>query len=136
MRKALLLLPLLLLLTFSVFAQCITNVNFGNWTVGGQPGNGNWVLQNGGTQIHQTVNGAPAFFLSPYDLMNVHITGNFRTTDNDDDWMGFVFSYLNPMSAIDTFDCWLYDWKQQQQGGASSGMSLCRGKWSNSFRHV
>jgi gliding motility-associated-like protein len=123
------LLPFVVFFAFSVFTaftQCVTNVNFGNWVQGGQPGNGNWVLQNGGAQVHQTVNGNPTFFLSPYDLMNVHISGNFRSTDDDNDWMGFVFSYLNPMGAIDSFDCWLYDWKQEQQGGASSGMSLCR----------
>lgn len=107
-------------------AQCVTNVNFNTWQVGGQPGNGNWVVQGGGSTVHQTVNGNPAFFISPFDMMNVHVSGSFRSTDNDDDWMGFVFSYLNPMSAIDTFDCWLYDWKQQQQNGASSGMSLNR----------
>ncbi|MCW5908575.1 MAG: gliding motility-associated C-terminal domain-containing protein [Chitinophagales bacterium] len=117
---------ILLLSLLTANSQCVTNVNFNTWTQGGNPGNGNWVPQLGGTQVRQTVNGAPTFFLSPFDLMNVHVTGNFRTTDDDDDWMGFVFSYLNPMGAIDTFDCWLFDWKQQQQGGASSGKSLCR----------
>lgn len=113
-------------ITVSASAQCLTNVNFSSWQAGGQPGNGNWNVQGGGTQVYQSVNGNPAFFVSPFDLMNVHVSGSFRSTDNDDDWMGFVFSYLNPLTPIDSFDCWLYDWKQQQQNGASSGMSLCR----------
>lgn len=111
---------------FDIHAQCVTNVNFSTWQQGGQPSNGNWVLQNGGTQIHQTVNGAPTFFYTPFDMMNVHISGEFRSTDLDNDYLGFVFSFLNPLTATDSFDCWLFDWKQGQQGSAPSGMSLNR----------
>lgn len=124
--KKLLLFLVLILLHWQVYAQCITNVNFNNWSVAGQPANGNWVLQGGGSSVRQTINGDNTYFVSPYDLMNVKITGNFRTTDDDNDWMGFVFSYLNPMGAIDDYDCWLFDWKQENQGGAQSGMSICR----------
>lgn len=114
------------LFVLSSYSQCFTNVDFNTWQQAGNPSNGNWVVQGGGNQVRQTVNGNPSFFITPYDLMNVHITGSFRSTDNDDDFMGFVFSYLNPLGASDTFDCWLYDWKQAQQGGAQSGMSLNR----------
>jgi gliding motility-associated-like protein len=117
---------LLIAISSFIYGQCVTNVNFNGWQVAGQPANGNWSLQNGGTQVYQSVNGAPAFFISPFDLMNVRVTGRFRSNDLDDDWMGFVFSFLNPLSAIDTFDCWLYDWKQDNQGAAPQGMSLCR----------
>lgn len=111
-----------------VASQCVTNVNFNTWQQGGQPGNGNWSVQGGGTQVYQSVNGNPSFFLSPFSLMNVHVSGQFRSTDNDDDYLGFVFSFLNPLGATDSFDCFLYDWKQGQQGGAPSGMSLDRVK--------
>ena len=94
-----------ILFSLSAYSQCISNVNFSNWVQGGNPANGNWSVQNGGAQVFQSVNGNPSFFLSPYDLMNVHVSGEFRTTDGDDDWMGFVFSYKNPMGAIDSFDC-------------------------------
>ena len=126
MRKVLPLFFLFLIITGFIQAQCTTNVDFNTWTKGGNPGNGNWVVQNGGSQVHQTVNGDPTFFYSPFDLMNVHITGNFKSTDGDNDYMGFVFSFLNPLGATDSFDCWLYDWKQSQQDAAPGGMSLNR----------
>lgn len=128
MKKVLLFfLAAFLCLTHS-FSQCITNVDFHPWTEAGWVANGNWVVNGAGNQVHQTINGQPSFFISPFDLMNVHITGNFKTTDNDDDYMGFVFCFQNPMGQSDTFKTWLFDWKQKNQtsGGqlASKGMSL------------
>ncbi|MFN8322970.1 MAG: gliding motility-associated C-terminal domain-containing protein [Chitinophagales bacterium] len=125
MKKTILLTAFVFSILFAG-AQCVTNVNFSSWQQGGQPGNGNWSLQSGGTQIYQSVNGDPSFFYSPFDMMNVHISGEFRSTDTDDDYMGFVFSFLNPLGATDSFDCWLFDWKQANQGGAPSGKSLNR----------
>ena len=119
-----------ILFTFLVnglFSQCVTNVNFSTWQQAGNPGSGNWSVQGGGSQIYQSINGSPTFFVSPFNLMNVRITGTFRSTDTDDDWMGFVFSFLDPLgSNPDSFDCWLFDWKQDYQGSAPRGMSLCR----------
>jgi gliding motility-associated-like protein len=108
------------------YGQCNVNVNFNTWSKAGQPGNGNWSVQNGGSQVFQSVNGSPSFYISPFDLMNVKVKGRFKSSDFDDDWMGFVFSFLNPLGASDTFDCWLFDWKQEAQGAAPRGMSLCR----------
>jgi gliding motility-associated-like protein len=113
-------------ITIVVSAQCVSNVNFNTWAPAGYPSNGQWSVQNGGSQVYQGNNGDQAFYVSPYDLMNVHISGTFRSNDTDDDWMGFVFSFLNPINPIDTFDCWLFDWKQKQQNGAQRGMSVCR----------
>ena len=64
----------LLATPFYISAQCVTNVDFNTWQVGGQPGNGSWVVQGGGTSVHQTVNGNPAFFISPFNMMNVHVS--------------------------------------------------------------
>ncbi len=113
-------------ITIAANAQCATNIDFNSWQIGGQPSNGNWNVQGGGSQVYQSVNGDPAFFISPFNMMNVHVSGSFRTTDGDEDWMGFVFSYLDPLTPTNNFDCWLYDWKQRQQNGASSGMALSR----------
>lgn len=113
-------------------AQCVTNVDFNTWTQGGFPSNGNWVVQGGGSQVEQTINGNPTFFLSPLELINVKISGSFRCNDDplwlggDDDWMGFVFSYLNPLGASNDFDCWLYDWKKEDQNASPRGMALSR----------
>lgn len=114
-------------------AQCVTNVNFNTWMQAGNPSNGSWNIQNGGSQIYQTANGGDTYFVSPYDLMNVDVTGRFKTDDgapfsfaSDDDWMGFVFSFIQPMSTGNYYDMWLYDWKQKQQGASPSGMSLDR----------
>src|SRR5688500_3926023 len=83
---------------FTASTQCVTNVDFNTWSEAGRSGLGNWSVQGGGSQIYQSVNASgPTFFISPFDLMNVHITGNFRTTDDDNDWMGFVFSFKEPM---------------------------------------
>lgn len=126
--KQFLLLLLFVLLGFGMHAQCVTNVDFNTWQASGNPSYGNWVVQGGGSQVRQTVNATgPGFFISPFPLMNVKITGNFRTTDDDDDWMGFAFSMLNPISqTTDSFDCWFFDWKQVTQGAGQRGMSLCR----------
>ncbi len=126
MKKILTFLLFIFFIVTEIFSQCAVNVDFNTWAVAGQPANGNWVVQGGGSQVRQTVNGENTYFVSPFDLMNVRITGNFRTTDTDDDWMGFVFSFLNPLGPIDDYDTWLFDWKQENQGAAPSGMSLCR----------
>lgn len=126
--KQILHLFLFLLLSVAVHAQCVTNVDFNTWQASGHPAYGNWVVQGGGTQVRQTVNQTgPGFFISPFPLMNVKITGNFRTTDDDNDWMGFAFSFQNPMGpTTDSFDCWFFDWKQGTQDAGQQGMSLCR----------
>jgi gliding motility-associated-like protein len=111
-------------------AQCVTNVDFNTWSQAGWTANGNWTPQGGGSTVFQSVNGNPTFFVSPFDLMNVRITGSFRTTSTDDDMMGFVFCFRSPFGQSDSFDTWLFDWKQGQQtsGGyiAYPGKSLCK----------
>lgn len=122
----------LLLLIWYGFAkaQCVTNVDFNTWNQAGWIANGNWTPQGGGTSVFQSVNGNPTFFVSPFDLMNVRVTGTFRTTASDDDYMGFVFCFLNPMGQSDNFDTWLFDWKKGNQVSGSytgqAGKSLCR----------
>ena len=105
---------------------CLTDVNFFTWQEAGQPANGNWIVQNAGAQVQQTINGAPAFFVTPDDYINVRMRGKMRTTDGDDDWMGVVFGFQSPLGASDYFDTWLFDWKQSPQGAALEGMTLNR----------
>lgn len=105
---------------------CLTDVDFYTWVQAGQPANGNWVVLNGGAQVRQTINGAPTFFVTPVDYINVRMRGKMRTTDTDDDWMGVVFGFKEPIGASDYYDMWLFDWKQAQQGAALEGMTLNR----------
>ena len=119
------LLPIFILIAIApigVFAQCLTNVDFNTWSQAGNPANGNWVVQNGGAQVRQTVNGNNSFFISPFELINVRVSGNFRSTDDDDDWMGFVFSFLDPIGTTTNYSGWLFDWKKGNQGAAQRGM--------------
>lgn len=118
----------LLLAPFLSEAQCLTSVNFNTWTRAGDPSNGNWAVQSGGTQVFQSTNGNPTFYISPYDLINVEVTGEFRTTDGDDDFMGFVFGFNNPLGTnYTTYDMLLFDWKRgaQASGGFSAPRGMC-----------
>lgn len=118
----------------NINAQCVTNVDFNSWSQAGFTANGNWAVQNGGSQVHQTVNGNPTFYISPFKLICVRISGNFRTENNDDDFMGFVFSFLNPLGQSDNYDGWLFDWKQVTQ--ASGGFTGQQGKALNRIKGI
>ncbi|MEX2589008.1 MAG: PKD domain-containing protein, partial [Chitinophagales bacterium] len=111
-------------------AQCITNVDFNNWNQAGDPANGNWTVQSGGSQIYQSINGQPTYFLSSFDLINVEITGQFRTDNGDDDFMGFVIGFNDPIGNNTDHDYILFDWKGVAQtylgNHAPTGMTLSR----------
>jgi gliding motility-associated-like protein len=118
---------ILFLIPFLLKSQCVTNVNFNTWTRAGNPSNGNWSVQAGGSQVFQSINGQETYFISPFDLINVEVTGEFRSTDNDDDWMGFVFGFNDPLGTnYNTYDMLLFDWKQDNQGCAPQGMCLAK----------
>lgn len=94
---------------------CLSDVDFYTWQQAGQPGNGNWTVQNGGSQVFQSINGNPTFFVTPVDYINVRMRGKMRTSDGDDDFMGVVFGFKNPLGPSDYYDTWLFDWKQGTQ---------------------
>jgi len=99
-------------------AQCLTNVNMNTWSKQGPPFNGLWTVQGGGARVYQTRNDPPSFFISPYELINVRITGTLRVDANvwDDDYIGFVFGYQDPLGNDSTsHDLWLFDWKRNTQ---------------------
>lgn len=105
---------------------CLTDVDFYTWVQAGQPANGNWVVENAGARIHQTINGAPTFFVTPEDYINVRMKGKMRTTDGDDDFMGVVFGFQDPIGASDNHNLWLFDWKEETSGNGTEGFGLCR----------
>jgi gliding motility-associated-like protein len=110
--------------TSSFGQQCLTNVDFNNWSQAGDPSQGNWNVISGGSEVEQSINGQDTYFVSQTDLINVRITGTFRSTNGDDDWMGFVFGFNDPINNTNDYDTWLFDWKQADQNCAPQGMAL------------
>lgn len=109
--------------TSTLWAQlpCGQNIDLNTWNVEGQPASGQWDVNTGGSSVNQTVNGTATWFVSPDDYFNVLIQGTITVnTAADDDLVGFVFGYQNPIGTITnpsntymkTFIC---DWKQTTQ---------------------
>lgn len=114
-----------------------TPIDLRTWTQEGNSFDGNWIVSDDGASVLQTINGNPTFFISPNELIDATIKGNFRVKPEgkiDDDFVGFVFGYQGPLSvngddAYD-FDFLLFDWKQATQRfmgyTAQEGFSLSR----------
>ncbi|GAB5538093.1 MAG: hypothetical protein Salg2KO_01960 [Salibacteraceae bacterium] len=113
-------------------AQCGDSIDLATWVEEGDPNNGVWTVGGGGFSVNQTINGDPTFYVSPDSFVNVIITGDIIVnTTADDDWIGFVFGYVDPDSNSPTnYDFYLFDWKQNDQnfGGwfGPEGFSLSR----------
>ena len=76
---------------------------------GGQAA-GNWTVGGGGTSVFQSVNGDPTMFLSGNNIGDISgLSGTFRETSGDNDFVGFVFGFQNTSSF------YLFDWKQGDQ---------------------
>ncbi len=102
-------------------------IDLNTWSQAGPTGNGNWNVSDDGGSVLQTVNGQPTFFISPTDFIDVTINGTLRVeTTSDDDFIGFVFGYREPLGTGTTGDFLLFDWKQGQQSGAAPGFTLTR----------
>ena len=99
-----------------LLGQCGADIDFStDWAKKGPAAAGNWTIQNSGSQVTQTINGDPTFYVSTDDYIDVRIMGSIRVnTTNDDDFVGFVFGYQNPDNPSDenTQKYYLFDWKQ------------------------
>ncbi len=117
------------LLTATSMANAVP-VDLSSWSPltlnfpGGQPA-GNWVLGGGNTEVTQTINADPSFFLNNLNQTSYEIDGSWQVlTGSDDDFMGFVFGYQNSSNF------YLFDWKQNTQNNvydgsdANEGMSI------------
>lgn len=112
-----------LIFPFLAYTQlpCGGAIDFNTWSVGGVAANGNWIVNPGGTSVEQTINGQPTWFLSPDDFINVIIQGSIEVNTNiDDDLVGFVFGYQNPIGVManpaSTYTkSFFFDWKQGTQ---------------------
>lgn len=99
-------------------AQCSSIIDLNTWSQEGPAANGNWTVNATGTSVTQSINGYPTFFVSPQSFINVRITGTILTTGTDDDFIGFVFGYRNPIGQTVNpmpVDTWLFDWKRGTQ---------------------
>lgn len=121
------------LLTFAFCASISTSalalpIDLSSWSAltldysGGQPA-GNWVLGAGNTEVTQTVNADPSFYLNNINQTSYSMDGTWQVlTGSDDDYMGFVFGYQNSSNF------YLFDWKQGTQGyvgqTANEGMTI------------
>ena len=98
---------------------CGDSIDLNTWTQRGDPASGNWTVTPDGHSVYQSVNApSPTFFVSPEEFINVQLTGSFITTDSDDDWMGFVFGYRDPIDNPTTQNYHLFDWARTTTYGS------------------
>lgn len=108
-----------------VFAETseLNYVDLKNWT---RLGDGIWNVEEGGRTVRQTINGKQTFFLSDNVYKNRIIKGTIKVdTDDDDDMVGFVMGYQDPISNIYNFI--LIDWKQLNQDPITGGYKAYEG---------
>jgi len=120
-----LLCALMCLFSSHIQAQCSSIIDLNTWSQEGPAANGNWAVNAAGTSVTQSINGYPTFFVSPQSFINVRITGTIVTTGNDDDFIGFVFGYRNPIGQTANpmpVDTWLFDWKRGNQTVGTSNI--------------
>ena len=109
------------------------------WRQGGKKGNGNWSATS--TELRQSINGNPTYFVKNKIFGYGTFEGDMRTTDGDDDFMGIVFGYKSkdkvlPSNSFGSIPSnfildeaatyYKIDWKQGNQGSASQGISFRR----------
>jgi len=121
------------LLAFTFCASISTSasavpIDLSSWSeltldyAGGQSA-GNWVLGGGNTEVTQTLNADPSFYLNNVNQTSYSMEGSWLVQPGwDDDYMGFVFGYQNSSNF------YLFDWKQGTQGymgqTANEGMTI------------
>ncbi|QNN23836.1 choice-of-anchor D domain-containing protein [Planctomycetales bacterium ZRK34] len=115
----------------AAFAQ--TSVNLNTWTERTNNSNGFWDVDDNGVEgsgpngdfVVQEVNNAATIFASPDNFINTQVNGSFSVEPNsDDDFIGFVFGLQAPTTNTTDIDTLLFDWKQGNQSGATSGFRL------------
>ena len=113
-----------------IFALCLTGmanaapIDLSSWSQWGPANNGNWQVSADHTNVLQTINGNPTYFVSSVDYSNTTFNGSFGVeTTGDDDFIGFIFG------ATDSNNFFLFDWKQNTQtwsGTGEEGFTLSR----------
>ncbi len=122
MNKRSLLFLLFLFLTFFFYytelisQDCTVAFDIENWNMCGTP-EGDWEYADG--SVRQIADGLFAtFFVSPTNLIDVKISGYVSVQEyNDDDFLGFVFNYSNPITISEDnyYNFYLIDWKSESE---------------------
>ena len=118
-----LLIAIVCLSPITLIAQCANVIDLNTWYRIGPSNTGTWNVNAAGTQVHQTINGFPSFFISPEDFINVRITGTLRSAGTDDDFIGFIFGHRTPTTgAANAFlmQSYLFDWVQVPKNGPNT----------------
>src|SRR5262249_50011045 len=107
-------------LPFSTQPADLTNWTVHQYIYPQSDGPANWVRQAGNTVVTQSAgNPDGSIFLSDFDLSCSHIEGTLRVnTTFDDDEIGFVFGYQDPLHH------YRFIWKKAFQSPAPQGMGI------------
>jgi len=108
--------------------QCGAAVDLNTWSQLGPAASGTWTVNAAGTQVVQSINGFPTFFVSPQSFINVVIKGTITTTAADDDFIGFVFGLQSPTLGTNTnafnMQSYLFDWSRVPHSSPNPGRYL------------
>ncbi|MEZ4722700.1 MAG: PKD domain-containing protein [Flavobacteriales bacterium] len=124
------------------YAQCLQSVDFNDWSptgdsTGGSGCTAEWSILNNGSEVNSLCNtNFPKMYVGPDTLINVRVTGSFRSEDSDDDFLGFVFGFKETYdyawsgTSSMNHEYYLFDWKKSAQTwtgySAAEGLSLNR----------
>ncbi len=124
-----------------VCQSCSGPIDLTTWTRQGPTANGSWTRASNDSEVFQSSNDPPSFFVSPGNVSGrmISSTVTVEGASGGDDFIGFVFGYTSPVDSgsgnpCDTPTCpndyLLIDWKGQGQtfGGftAQEGMAVTR----------
>jgi len=99
-----------------VSSQCLKSIDFSTWQQQGDLTQGSWTISNNNRTITQNENLKTTFYVSQTNFMNTSITGTIQVNDSDDDdYVGFVFGYRDPLSITNDHEYWLFAWKKGTQ---------------------
>ncbi len=120
MRKSLLVLASVVFFLGAAGMASAAPIDLSNWAQEGSPGAGNWDVAIDGSNVLQTINGSPTYFISDTTYINTTFEGNISVeTTADNDYIGFVFGYNGQSDFL------LFDWRQQNQ--TFNGMPVVEG---------
>jgi len=122
-----LLVPVLLSVFLILFpgimvSQCVDTADFTSWVEAN--GNNHW-LTDSPHEVSQNIEifpPNPSFFVSDELFINVRFSFDVVSSSSlDDDFIGFVVGYRNPMSGgSNQYDLILFDWKAKAEGAFSN----------------